>query len=83
MEGLFETTGTSLKRDVFRSNQTLAQRGLVVYAFGNASGIDREADLVVIKPSGVAYESLKAEDMTRARAAPQAQARRERNLWTE
>ena len=52
-----------LKEQVFRANLALPKHGLVTFTFGNASGIDRELGLVVIKPSGVAYESLKAEDM--------------------
>ena len=41
----------------------LPQRGLVVYTWGNVSGIDRESGLFVIKPSGVPYDQLKPEDM--------------------
>lgn len=52
-----------LKREVFEANIELQRRGLVVYTWGNASGIDRNKGLVVIKPSGVPYESLKPEDM--------------------
>jgi L-ribulose-5-phosphate 4-epimerase len=52
-----------LKSDVLRANQEIVRLGLVMDTFGNVSGIDREQGLVVIKPSGVAYESLKPEDM--------------------
>src|SRR6266566_5276527 len=41
----------------------LARRGLVLYTFGNVSGISREQDLVVIKPSGVPYEEMKPEHL--------------------
>ncbi len=52
-----------LKSDVLRANQEIVRQGLVVYTFGNVSGVDRNRGLVVIKPSGVAYEALKPEDM--------------------
>jgi L-ribulose-5-phosphate 4-epimerase len=52
-----------LKLGVLKANQEIVQQGLVVYTFGNVSGIDRENGLVVIKPSGVDYEALKPEDM--------------------
>lgn len=52
-----------LKEEVFKANLELPKRGLVVFTWGNVSGIDREKGLVVIKPSGVEYEDLKAEDM--------------------
>jgi L-ribulose-5-phosphate 4-epimerase len=48
----------TLREDVLAANLELVRRGLVVHAFGNASGIDREAGLVVIKPSGVPYDEL-------------------------
>lgn len=53
----------SLKSQVLAANLELVQRGLVLYTFGNASGIDRERGLVAIKPSGVPYETMTAEDM--------------------
>lgn len=53
----------ALKKEVWEANMELPKRGLVVYTWGNVSGIDRESGLVVIKPSGVAYEDLKVEDM--------------------
>jgi len=52
-----------LRRQVLDANLELGRRGLVLYTFGNASGISREQQLVVIKPSGVPYESLKPEHM--------------------
>lgn len=53
----------SLRQEVFEANLELVRRGLVLYTFGNASGIDRSQGLVVIKPSGVPYEEMKASDM--------------------
>lgn len=53
----------SLKRAVLDANLEVVRRGLVLYTWGNASGIDRERGLVVIKPSGVPYEAMKAADM--------------------
>ena len=52
-----------LKEQVFQANLLLPEHGLVVFTWGNVSGIDREKGLVVIKPSGVSYEKMKAEDM--------------------
>jgi L-ribulose-5-phosphate 4-epimerase len=51
-----------LKEQVLEANLEIVRRGLVLYTFGNASGIDRGAGLVAIKPSGVPYESMKASD---------------------
>jgi L-ribulose-5-phosphate 4-epimerase len=53
----------SLREAVLAANLELVRRGLVLYTFGNASGIARDQGLVVIKPSGVAYESMKAQDL--------------------
>jgi L-ribulose-5-phosphate 4-epimerase len=53
----------SLKAQVLEANLELVRRGLVLYTFGNASGIDREQGLVAIKPSGVPYERLTPDDM--------------------
>jgi L-ribulose-5-phosphate 4-epimerase len=47
-----------LRRQVVEANLELVRRGLVLSTFGNASGIDREKGLIVIKPSGVRYEDL-------------------------
>lgn len=53
----------SLRTDVLRANTELVHRGLVPFAFGNASGLSREDGLVVIKPSGVPYDRLTAAGM--------------------
>jgi L-ribulose-5-phosphate 4-epimerase len=53
----------SLKAQVLEANLELVRRGLVLYTFGNASGIDRQEGLVAIKPSGVPYDKLRADDM--------------------
>ena len=52
-----------LKEEVLRANQDLVKYGLVVLTWGNVSGIDREKNLVVIKPSGVDYDKLTLNDM--------------------
>jgi L-ribulose-5-phosphate 4-epimerase len=52
-----------LKEQVFQANLLLPKHGLVTFTWGNVSGIDREQGLVVIKPSGVAYETMKVTDM--------------------
>jgi L-ribulose-5-phosphate 4-epimerase len=52
-----------LKARTLEANLELVERGLVLYTFGNASGIDREKGLVVIKPSGVDYDELRPEHM--------------------
>jgi L-ribulose-5-phosphate 4-epimerase len=53
----------TLKKRVLEANLELVRQGLVVFTFGNASGIDREKGLVVIKPSGVDYSVLTPADM--------------------
>jgi L-ribulose-5-phosphate 4-epimerase len=53
----------TLKRIVYEANMELQEKKLVIYTWGNVSGIDREKGLVVIKPSGVAYEELSPEKM--------------------
>lgn len=53
----------TLKEQVCAANLNLVTKGVVIYTWGNVSGIDRECGLVVIKPSGVAYEGMTAEDM--------------------
>ena len=53
-----------LKKDVYEANMELVEKGLVIYTWGNVSGIDRETGLVVIKPSGVDYDTMTPEDMT-------------------
>jgi L-ribulose-5-phosphate 4-epimerase len=50
----------SLREDVVEANLELVRRGLVLYTFGNVSGMDRTEGLVAIKPSGVPYEELTA-----------------------
>lgn len=52
-----------LKQKVYEANMQLPEHNLVVFTWGNVSGIDREKGLVVIKPSGVDYNKMKAEDM--------------------
>ena len=52
-----------LKEMVFRANLLLPKHGLVVFTWGNVSGIQREKGLVAIKPSGVSYDEMKADDM--------------------
>ncbi len=54
---------TELKREVFEANLELQKRGLVIYTFGNVSQIDRAKGVIAIKPSGVAYEDMRADDM--------------------
>jgi L-ribulose-5-phosphate 4-epimerase len=52
-----------LKEEVWLANKELAKSGLVVLTWGNVSGVDREAGVVAIKPSGVDYDGLKPEDI--------------------
>ncbi len=52
-----------LKKEVFKANIALPRHGLVLFTWGNVSGIDREKGLVVIKPSGVEYDEMKESDM--------------------
>lgn len=52
-----------LKEEVYQANLDLPKHGLVKFTWGNASAIDRESGLFVIKPSGVDYETLKPSDM--------------------
>lgn len=52
-----------LKKQVYDANMELPKRGLITYTWGNVSGIDRDNNLIVIKPSGVSYDELKPEDM--------------------
>ena len=52
-----------LKEQVCEANLELVRRGVVIYTWGNVSGVDRERGLVVIKPSGVDYEGMKPDDM--------------------
>jgi len=61
----FQDTPTleALKRDVLEANLELVAAGLVLFTFGNASGLDRDTQQIVIKPSGVDYDKLKPEHM--------------------
>ena len=52
-----------LKKEVFEANMLLPKYGLVTFTWGNVSAIDRESGLFVIKPSGVPYETMTADDM--------------------
>ncbi|MFV0521496.1 MAG: L-ribulose-5-phosphate 4-epimerase [Mangrovibacterium sp.] len=52
-----------LKEEVCKANLDLVKYGMVIFTWGNVSGIDREKGLVVIKPSGVSYDNMKPEDM--------------------
>ena len=52
-----------LKKEVFEENLELVEKKLVIYTWGNVSGIDRESKIFAIKPSGVDYNIMKAEDM--------------------
>jgi L-ribulose-5-phosphate 4-epimerase len=53
----------ALRNAVLEANLELVRRGLILYTFGNASGIDRESGLVAIKPSGVPYQELRPVDL--------------------
>lgn len=53
----------SLRKEVLEANLELVRRGLVIYTFGNASGISRAEGLVAIKPSGVPYDDMRPEHM--------------------
>ncbi len=52
-----------LKQQVFEANMLLPKYGLITFTWGNVSGIDREKGLIVIKPSGVDYDTMKPDDM--------------------
>jgi L-ribulose-5-phosphate 4-epimerase len=52
-----------LKESVWKANVELAKSGLIILTFGNVSGVDRRKGIVAIKPSGVPYDSLKADDI--------------------
>ena len=51
----------TLREQVLQANLELVRQGLVLYTFGNASGIDRKEGLIAIKPSGVPYDDLTPE----------------------
>lgn len=52
-----------LKQSVYKANIDLVKHGLVIFTWGNVSGFDPESGLMAIKPSGVDYDAMKAEDM--------------------
>ena len=52
-----------LKKEVFEANMLLPKYGLITFTWGNVSGVDREKGLMVIKPSGVEYDTMKPENM--------------------
>ncbi len=52
-----------LKKEVYEANMALKENGLICLTWGNASGIDKESRLVVIKPSGVSYGKMTPDDM--------------------
>jgi L-ribulose-5-phosphate 4-epimerase len=54
---------SELRERVFKANLDLVKHGLVLFTWGNVSGIDRKSGLVYIKPSGVSYEAMKEEDI--------------------
>lgn len=53
----------ALKKEVYEANLLLEKHGLVLFTWGNVSGLDSQSGLFVIKPSGVAYAEMKASDM--------------------
>jgi len=53
----------ALREAVWRANQAIVEAGLVTLSFGNASGVDRDRGVMLIKPSGVAYAELRPEDI--------------------
>ena len=57
------TAIAQLKQQVFEANLELVEHGLVIFTWGNVSGINRDKGLIVIKPSGVPYDTMKVEDM--------------------
>src|SRR3954471_12928322 len=52
-----------LRKQVLEANLEIVRQGLVLYTFGNASGISRGEGLVAIKPSGVPYDTMRPEDL--------------------
>ncbi|GGJ91010.1 L-ribulose-5-phosphate 4-epimerase [Lentibacillus kapialis] len=53
-----------LKKEVLLANKSLSENGLVTLTWGNVSGIDKQSELVIIKPSGVPYEELTMENLS-------------------
>lgn len=60
---MFSVSLDELRQSVYQANMALVQAGLVVLTWGNASRVDRERGVVAIKPSGVAYEALRPEQI--------------------
>ncbi|PYX99135.1 MAG: L-ribulose-5-phosphate 4-epimerase, partial [Acidobacteria bacterium] len=56
-------TLAKLREQVLEANLDLVRKGLVLYTFGNVSGISRRDKIVIIKPSGVPYDDLRPEDL--------------------
>jgi len=64
ISGIEYMTGFSkIKHRIYKANMELPRQGVVIYNFGNVSGIDREAGVIAIKPSGVMYDDLRSEDI--------------------
>ena len=63
LDGCPHAVPSDLRDEVWRSNLRLVSAGLVTLSFGNASGIDRATGIVLIKPSGVAYDELLPEQL--------------------
>lgn len=53
----------TLKQQVYQANIDLVKHGLVIFTWGNVSAIDRDKNVIVIKPSGVSYDNMKSDDM--------------------
>ncbi len=60
---MFDKKLLELKREVFYANKKLVEEGLVIFTFGNVSGIDRQRGIVAIKPSGMDYDKISWQDM--------------------
>jgi len=60
---MYKMDFNTLKQNVFQANLDLVKHGLVIFTWGNVSAIDRENGIVIIKPSGVSYDTMKPEDM--------------------
>ena len=63
MDDLISEKIEALKKEIYHANLELVKQGLVIFSWGNVSAIDRESGFVVIKPSGVDYETMEASDM--------------------
>jgi L-ribulose-5-phosphate 4-epimerase len=60
---------TALREAVWEANQAIVRAGLVTLSFGNASGVDRDAGILIIKPSGMPYDELRPEHLVAVRLA--------------